>query len=149
MKYLQLLKIVTRIIEKSGIRSYCREICKGNCCYSSNRGRWKCNSTIRCEEKLPCAMFICKDTLWGNSREVGIIEYLKGKIHPDIVRRLRLLDNLGKIIGRKIRHKLNRDEYFKTYSLNLVKDINIQVKKSDLAFTDKELNTICLAMESK
>jgi len=67
MSYTKLLDMGNKFFEDSGLRRYCQEKCRGKCCMNSfdtkpghREKRFpNCNSKIKCQEKLPCVMFMC------------------------------------------------------------------------------------------
>lgn len=60
MEYNDLLKILSKQMEDSGIRNYCKTICHGRCCYYVSQ---PCEMK-ECEKKVSCANFLCSDLLF-------------------------------------------------------------------------------------
>jgi hypothetical protein len=59
LTYTQLLANTNKFMEKSGIRSFCSEVCQGGCCNFKNH---KCNcakSTCQKHTHLSCSFWLC------------------------------------------------------------------------------------------
>lgn len=58
LTYQETLNIVEKFMINSGIRRYCTEICKGQCCMGCYENNLK--SCRHCEgRRLPCSIYIC------------------------------------------------------------------------------------------
>ena len=56
MNYSEVLKVIENMMDRTGIREFCRTVCKGNCCKPCD-----VRSCFNGERKLACSAFICTE----------------------------------------------------------------------------------------
>ncbi len=122
MNYLRVLEKVNNFMNKSGIRDFCRKECFGDCCGSGKRIQ-KCNSKIRCEDKLSCSIFVCRQ----NTQELGsILLPILGLRYEKLVDYLPV--KINSIIEKVLKDTINihmANSYFSSYSLSDVEHIKV------------------------
>ena len=113
MLYNEALESVNEFMEKSGIRTLCKEVCKGQCCcdIASSLRKKRCNSNILCHEKLPCVCFVCSTMQAFIKRTIPVAEYNLSKQQYQV----------SKIIGQRIKED---DIYLSHYYLENIKRLH-------------------------
>jgi len=74
VNYGEALAAVNRFMEESGIRKYCREVCKGYCCGGCWNSEGACHRNEGINMRLPCSMYVCSPlqaAIWGTGLPAG------------------------------------------------------------------------------
>ncbi len=132
MNYLSVLEKVNYFMNKSGIRDYCKKECFGHCCGSSNEFAKKCNSEIRCKDKLSCSIFICQEL-----RDI-ILPILGPKYDKIASIREKINSKIEKVL-KDITSTSEHSSYFYSYSLSDVEHIQVP---NFIDFSEEEIKMI-------
>lgn len=112
LNYDQTLELVESFMEKSGIRDYCTNICKGNCCgscYTKNPEACHRNEGRR----LACSIYLC----YTNTFPTNCFMEPFRKVHDEVIKAI-----------RKVYREVARDygnKYFKTPPKELFSNFEI------------------------
>lgn len=101
--YTELLEIGNNFMQKTRIREFCSKLCRGKCC----EGETKCRKHIRCDQKLPCVLYLCEKLRY----------FLRIKNHAHFVWKVE--EVIEKAVGG--------NSYFTPYDLKSVAELQIGI----------------------
>ena len=119
MKYEEILNIVNRFLETTGLRKYCQKVCRGGCCSycSQNTAQDTTPLHTKCNQRLPCVIFKChgmEDILSDAGVKLWFIDAWT-ELHNYIT------DKTDKVLYRKY-GKLKGGVYYGAYHWETLKD---------------------------
>jgi hypothetical protein len=134
LDYHELLDIVNDFMDKSGIRDFCSNTCKGRCCKNCWKTEKSCSVNEGLNKRLPCSIWLCNT-------------FFKRISNPDAQLILKNLFTIGINIDRalvNIWSFRNKDIYFTPHKKSMVKNFIFYNKDNYLnkTFNDKNADIV-------